>query len=128
VRVLVDSHTFLWTLLDDPRLSKKARQVMTAEDNELVFSLASLWEISIKMKLGRLKTVGSSVAYIREEMDAFGMELLPVRYEHVLRQEALPHHHGDPFDRMLIAQAAVEKLPILTRDERFRLYEVKLVW
>ncbi len=128
MRVLVDSHTFLWTLLNDPRLSKKARQMMTSDANELVFSLASLWEISTKMKLGRLKTAGSSVAYIREEMDAFGMELLPVRYEHILRQETLPHHHGDLFDRMLIAQAAVEGVPILTRDERFRSYEVKVVW
>jgi PIN domain nuclease of toxin-antitoxin system len=128
VRVLVDTHTFLWALLKDPRLSQNAQQILTSDSNELVFSLASLWEISIKIKLGKLRAVGSSVAYVRDEMEEYGMELLPIRFEHILQLEVLPPHHGDPFDRLLIAQARSESLPILTSDARFPDYDVQLLW
>jgi PIN domain nuclease of toxin-antitoxin system len=128
MRVLVDTHAFLWALLKDPRLSPDAAQILTSESSELVFSLASLWEISIKMRLGRLRAIGSSVAYVREEMTEYGMELLPIRFEHILRLETLPQHHGDPFDRLLIAQASTEGIPILTDDKRFAEYGVPLVW
>ena len=128
MKVLVDTHTFIWALLNDHRLSTKAKQILRSDENELVFSLVSLWEIAINMKLGRLNTLGSSVAYIRDEMEAYSMELLPIRYEHILQLEALPAHHGDPFDRLLIAQAITESLPILTHDEKFSLYPVKVTW
>lgn len=128
MRVLVDTHTFLWALLHDHRLSVRAKHMLKSDEHELVFSLVSLWEIAIKIKTGKLNAIGSSVAYIRDEMDAYGMELLPVRYEHVLQLEALPVHHSDPFDRLLIAQAAAESLPILTSDEKFRQYPVKVLW
>ena len=80
------------------------------------------------MKLGKFNQLGSSVAYIRDEMTEYGMELLPIRYEHILQLEALPHHHGDPFDRLFIAQAMAENLPILTGDKKFKLYDVKVIW
>jgi PIN domain nuclease of toxin-antitoxin system len=80
------------------------------------------------MRLGKLNTLGSSVAYIHDEMNAYGMELLPVRYEHLLQLESLPPHHSDPFDRLLIAQALTESLPIVTGDRVFRGYGVKLIW
>ena len=128
MRALVDTHTFLWSLLEDHRLSASARRILSSEDNELFFSLASLWEISIQIKLGKLRAIGSSVAYIRDEMEAYGMEPLPIRYEHILQLEALPIHHSDPFDRLLIAQSSVESLPILTSDEKFKAYPVQLLW
>ena len=128
MRVLVDTHTFIWDILDDPRSSRKARQILSSDTNELVFSLVSLWEIAIKIKTGKLNTIGSSVAYLRDEMEVYGMELLPIRYEHILQLESLPHHHSDPFDRLLIAQAATESLPILTADEKFKQYGVKVIW
>jgi PIN domain nuclease of toxin-antitoxin system len=128
MKVLVDTHTFIWALLHDHRLTVKAKQVLRSDEYELVFSLVSLWEIAIKIKTGKLNTIGSSVGYIRDEMDAYGMELLPIRYEHVLQLEVLPAHHGDPFDRLLIAQAIAESLPILTDDAKFRSYPVKLIW
>jgi PIN domain nuclease of toxin-antitoxin system len=128
MRVLVDTHTFIWDLEANPRSSRKAIEMLRSDSSELVFSLVSLWEIAIKIKIGKLNTVGSSVGYIREEMDAYGMELLPIRYEHILQLEALPAHHSDPFDRLLIAQAIAESLPILTDDAKFRLYPVKLIW
>jgi PIN domain nuclease of toxin-antitoxin system len=128
LKVLLDTHALLWALLEDRRLSAKARQVLTADDSELYFSLASLWEIAIKMKMGKLNVIGSSVGYIRDEMEAYGVQLLPIRYDHLLQLEMLPPQHNDPFDRMLIAQAISESLPILTRDEHFAGYPVRLVW
>jgi PIN domain nuclease of toxin-antitoxin system len=128
VRVLVDTHTFLWDLLDDHRSSRLARQMLKSNEHELVFSLVSIWEIAVKMKIGKLNSLGSSVAYIRDEMNVYGMELLPIRYEHILQLEALPAHHSDPFDRLLIAQAITESLPILTNDGKVREYPVKVLW
>ncbi len=128
MKVLVDTHTFIWALLEDHRLTPKARQILRSNEDELVFSLVSLWEIAIKIKIGKLNAIGSSVAYIRDEMHDYGMELLPIRYDHILQLEALPAHHSDPFDRLLIAQAITESLPILTHDEKFRQYPVKAIW
>ena len=128
MKVLVDTHSFLWALLHDHRLSTKSKQVLRSEGYELVFSLVSLWEIAIKIKTGKLNAIGSSVAYIRAEMDSYGMELLPIRYDHILQLESLPVHHSDPFDRLLIAQAISEDLPILTNDTRFKHYPAKLLW
>jgi len=128
MRVLVDTHTLIWDLEANPRSSRKAIEFLRSDEHELVFSLVSLWEIAIKIKTGKLNTIGSSVAYIRDQMDAYSMQLLPIRYEHILQLEALPAHHGDPFDRLLIAQAIAESLPILTHDEKFSLYPVKLIW
>jgi PIN domain nuclease of toxin-antitoxin system len=128
MKVLVDTHTFIWALLHDRRLTAKAKQVLRSDQHELVFSLVSLWEIAIKIKTGKLNAIGSSVVYIRDQMDAYGMELLPIRYEHILNLEQLPHHHSDPFDRLLIAQAFTESLPILTGDKVFTQYGVKIVW
>jgi PIN domain nuclease of toxin-antitoxin system len=128
MRVLVDTHTFLWALLKNHRLSATAKQILTSKEHELYFSLVSLWEIAVKMKIRKLNTVGSSVTYIRDEMAEYGMELLPIRYEHILELERLPLHHSEPFDRLLIAQAVAESLPILTHDEKFPLYPVKLIW
>ena len=128
MKVLVDTHTFLWDIIADHRSSAKAKQMLRSDEHELVFSLVSLWEIAIKIKTGKLHTIGSSVAYIRDEMNAYGMELLPIRYEHILQLESLPHHHGDPFDRLLIAQAITESLPILTGDRIFASYGIKLLW
>jgi len=128
MKVLVDTHTFIWDLEANPKSSRKAIEILRSDSSELVFSLVSLWEIAIKIKLGKLNAIGSSVAYIRDEMNAYGMELLPIRYEHILQLEMLPLHHGDPFDRLLIAQAMAENLPILTGDKKFKLYDVKVLW
>jgi PIN domain nuclease of toxin-antitoxin system len=128
LRALVDTHSFLWALLHDHRLTATAKQVLTAPENELSFSLVSLWEIAIKIKTGKLNAIGSSVSYIRDEMKAYGLKLLPIEYGHILQLENLPRFHGDPFDRLLIAQALHEGLPILTDDTKFREYGVQVIW
>lgn len=118
--MLLDTHSLIWMLLDDSRVSVKAKRVLRSEENELYVSLVSLWEIAIKMKIGKLSGLGSSVEYLRDEIDAFGIYLLPIRYEHIVQLEHLPLFHGDPFDRLLIAQAATESLAVLTGDARFK--------
>jgi PIN domain nuclease of toxin-antitoxin system len=128
MKVLVDTHTFLWDLLGDHRSSRLAKQILKSDEHELYFSLVSLWEFAIKIKTGKLNALGSSVAYLRDEMENYSMHLLPIRYEHILQFETLPVHHSDPFDRLLIAQAIAESLPILTHDEKFSLYPVKVIW
>jgi len=128
MRILVDTHVFLWDLLDDHRSSRKAKEILSSDEHQLYFSLVSLWEIAIKMKTGKLNALGSTVSYIRDEMAEYRMELLPIRYEHILELERLPLHHSEPFDRLLIAQAIAESLPILTHDEKFPLYPVKRIW
>jgi PIN domain nuclease of toxin-antitoxin system len=125
---MVDTHTFLWDILADPRSSRRAKEMLSSDTDQLVFSLVSLWEIAIKSKTGKLNAIGSSVTYIRQEMEAYGIELLPIRYDHILQLESLPHHHGDPFDRLLIAQALTESLPVLTGDKIFKTYGVKVIW
>jgi PIN domain nuclease of toxin-antitoxin system len=128
MKVLVDTHAFLWDLLSDHRSSRLAKQILKSDEHELFFSLVSLWEFSIKIKTGKLNALGSSVAYLRDEMENYSMQLLPIRYQHILQLEALPVLHSDPFDRLLIAQAIAESLPILTHDEKFSLYPVKAIW
>ena len=128
MKVLVDTHTFLWDLLSDHRSSRLAKQILKSDEYELYFSLVSLWEFAIKIKTGKLNALGSSVAYLRDEMENYSMQLLPIRYQHILALESLPVHHSDPFDRLLIAQAITESIPILTHDAAFAAYPVKVLW
>ena len=128
MKVLVDTHTFIWALEGDPRLSKRAKQILTSDSNELVFSLASLWEIAVKIQIGKLGTLGSSVVYVRDEVEEYGMEILPIHYSHILALERLPFHHKEPFDRLILAQAVAESLPLLSDDSQFPAYPVKLLW
>lgn len=90
--------------------------------------MVSLWELSVKISIGKLRTVGSSIQYLRDECREYGIEIMPIRMEHVLRAESLPLHHRDPFDRLLIAQAMEEGLAVLTDDAHFRRYPVKTIW
>jgi PIN domain nuclease of toxin-antitoxin system len=99
LRALVDTHSFLWALLHDHRLTATAKQVLTAPENELCFSLVSLWEIAIKLKTGKLNAIGSSVTYIRDEMKAYGLILLPIQYDHILQMEHLPRSFRSAADR-----------------------------
>ena len=129
MRILVDSHSYVWTKLNDPRLSQKARSIMRSDEHELFFSLASLWELSLKIRKGKLRTLTSSIAFLHDLLGEDGIELLPIRYEDVLAVEHLALHHGDPFDRMLIAQAINRNLTMLTNDTDIKLYsEITTIW
>lgn len=123
-RLLVDSHVLLWHVCDDPRLGPGPTAAIEAEGTDVVVSTASLWVIAIKVSLGKLETPDDLPARVED----LGFDLLPVAAEHAWHARTLPHHHGDPFDRLLIAQAQVERLPIVTADPAFAEYDVELIW
>ena len=128
MRVLLDTHAFLWWIGDDPRLSERAREVFSDGDNDLVFSAASGWEIAIKARLGWLQVPGDLNTYLLRQLTENYTSVLPVHLSHALRVHALPDHHRDPFDRLLVAQAIVEEIPLLSADPRIARYPVEVVW
>ncbi|MDQ4042664.1 MAG: type II toxin-antitoxin system VapC family toxin [Actinomycetota bacterium] len=128
MRVLLDTHAFLWWIGDDPRLSERAREVFSDGDNALVFSAASGWEIAIKARLGRLHVPEDLNTYLFRQLTENYTSVLPVHLSHALRVHALPDHHRDPFDRLLVAQAIVEEMPLLSADPRIARYPVEVVW
>lgn len=128
MKILIDSHVFVWALLDSGQLSKNAANILTSREHELSFSLASLWELNLKIRSGKLNALTSSIAYLRDELDSFGISILPVSFEDLLASERLDMHHKDPFDRMLIAQAIRHRLVLLTCDAAIQKYPVKTIW
>ena len=128
MRVLVDTHVFLWWVEGDRALPVKARAALADQENECLISLVSAWELAIKAGLGKLKLALPVKRYVVEHVAANGFRMLDIQIAHVGRVETLDPHHGDPFDRLLIAQALEEKLPVVTADPVFRRYGVKRIW
>jgi PIN domain nuclease of toxin-antitoxin system len=122
-RLLLDTHVFLWWQAADRRL---ARRVQTAIENaDLVFvSVASAWECSIKVALGKLRLPGP----FEDAVEQSGFEKLLISFAHAHAAGRLPPHHSDPFDRMLVAQAAAETLVVVTHDRQFAAYDVRVLW
>ena len=123
MRLLLDTHAAIWWLSADARLSERAVDELVDDSNEVLLSSAVVWEVAIKRSLGQLKTPGD----VRELL-AVDVTPLAMSIEHAEATEELPWHHRDPFDRMLVAQAKVEKASIVSRDERLRPYGVTRVW
>jgi PIN domain nuclease of toxin-antitoxin system len=128
MRVLLDTHAFLWSITGDDRLSKTAGKTFLNPENNLFLSAASFWEICLKMSLGKLSLKRGWFKTIQEEMKINAIQWLPVEMPHCVELTKLPFHHRDPFDRMLIAQAMVEDLQLLSRDGRLSTYEIKRIW
>jgi PIN domain nuclease of toxin-antitoxin system len=126
MRVLLDTHTFLWAITDEARLSPQARTLMAT--SELWWSVVSLWETIQKVQIGKLTLPLPAGAFLQAELRASNVHLLPVRPSHVMCVETLPLHHRDPFDRLLIAQGIEEGWPILTADPWFTRYPVQVIW
>jgi PIN domain nuclease of toxin-antitoxin system len=123
-RLLVDSHVLLWHVLDDSRLGPEPTAAIEADEAEVLVSTASLWEIAIKAALGKLDVPDD----LPVQVEQLGFHLLPVTADHAWQVRQLPLHHRDPFDRLLIAQAQIERLSIVTADASFDAYDVKVVW
>lgn len=124
--VLLDTHAFLWWCADSPELSKKARKAMAAGD--CFVSLASFWEIAIKISLNKLRLPGIVDRYLADQMQLNGFEQLEISFRQIMRCATLERHHGDPFDRLLVAQAREESLPIMSRDPAFDRYGIQRIW
>jgi PIN domain nuclease of toxin-antitoxin system len=128
MRVLLDTHVFLWWVEGDRKLPSKARSVLADPGNECFLSMASAWELAIKTGLGKLELAVPVQRYVVEHLSANGFRLLDIGIGHIGRVQSLPGHHGDPFDRLLIAQAMEEDLAIVTADPVFRKYGLVRIW
>lgn len=128
MRALLDTNTFLWFISDSDRLSTNARSYIADFDNELLLSVASLWEISIKTSLGKLELLKPFDQLIPEQLKESSVNILSIELSHLSGVIILPFHHRDPFDRLIIAQGIAEKIPIITSDSAFRNYPVRIIW
>lgn len=128
MRVLLDTHAFLWWVLEDPRLSARAQSVIEAQENDVLVSAVSAWEIAIKSADARLDLPELAQTYVPGRIAANGFRELDITVEHAVRVAGLPAIHRDPFDRLLVAQAQVEGIPILTSDPAIARYDVDVIW
>jgi PIN domain nuclease of toxin-antitoxin system len=123
LRLLLDTHTLLWTLAEPDRLSAQAVAAIAAEDSEVFVSVVSPWEMAIAKGRGRMNPPDD----LKERLAENRFELMPVRLRHIRAIESMPHHHRDPFDRMLVAQAQVDGLTLVSVDRKLRQYPVSLL-
>ena len=128
MKILLDTHTFLWWITDSPQLSATARGLIGDGHNTLYWSAASSWEVSIKYALGRLPLPETPEIFLPPELAVNRLESLPIIDAHAFQSGLLPPHHRDPFDRMLVAQAQVESLVLLSADKKMEPYDVTLRW
>ncbi|MCF0039321.1 type II toxin-antitoxin system VapC family toxin [Dyadobacter fanqingshengii] len=127
MNLLLDTHAVIWFITDDLRLPRRTRILLEDADNSCFISIATLWEIAIKNSLGRLE-LHAELKEIFAIIDKTGFELLPITASHILTNAILPHHHHDPFDRIIIAQSIEENLLVVTKDEKFVNYEASIAW
>lgn len=127
MRFLVDTHTFLWLSSNSPRLSLDIQETLADPEHDVFFSSASAWEIAIMAGLGKLAVPADLAAWLPRQLAASGLIALPISLEHAVAVASLPRHHRDPFDRLLIAQAIVEDMTLVTADHQFERYDVRLI-
>jgi PIN domain nuclease of toxin-antitoxin system len=128
MRLLLDTHTFLWWTTDDPLMSATALDLIADSRNSLYWSAASSWEVSIKYELGRLPLPDTPEQFLAAELGRNRIESFSITDAHAFQAGRLPRYHRDPFDRMLIAQAQVEGFGLITNDSSIRRYEVEVYW
>jgi PIN domain nuclease of toxin-antitoxin system len=128
LRVLLDTHSLLWLVTDDPRLSDTARNTFLDSDNELLCSAVVGFEIAVKHSLGKLELAEAPRTFIENRIRNNALTPFPITIEHAVRVADLPYHHRDPFDRLLIAQALEEDVPLLSADEILSAYDIRRLW
>lgn len=128
MKALLDTHTFLWWIADDPQLSPRARQIMEDASTEPFLSAVSGWEMAIKAQLGKLKLPADLQGFVAEQLRINAIQVLPIEMAHAVHVFTLPDHPRDPFDRMLVAQSQLENLPILSGDPQIAQYGVTVIW
>ncbi len=128
MRYLLDTHTLLWFISEDQKLSDKARRLILDSNSEIFLSIASLWEMAIKVNIGKLVLDKPFNQLFPDELDSRGIEILDITIDSLVQLTALPPHHRDPFDRLIIAQALVENLLIISVDRNFDTYGIVREW
>lgn len=128
MRLLLDTHTFIWYVTDNPRLSAHVKLLIEDENNEKLVSIASIWEMAIKHSIGRLNFSLPFMEFVRQQLTVSNIGLLEINLQHIEVVASLPLHHRDPFDRLIIAQSMAEQIPILSVDAIFDAYAIARVW
>ena len=128
MKLLLDTHVFLWWIGDDKRLSQPARDAIMSSGNAVFLSVASAWELAVKIRLGKLKLKDDLERFLPDQLQRNAIVALPIGLSHAIRLHRLPLHHRDPFDRMLIVQASVENMTLVTADPFVRMYDVPTLW
>jgi len=128
MRLLLDTHAILWFATGDAALSASARTRVTDPQNEVCVSLASAWEMAVKTSLGKLKLDRELGRWLERYVIGNGFSFLPISLSHTLGVARLPHHHGDPFDRLLVAQCEIEHRSLVSRDPAFDAYGIQRIW
>ena len=128
MRLLLDTHALLWWIDDDKRLPIRVRSLLEEASNEIYVSVVNVWEMAIKGSTGKLNLPQDFSSFIANQLDMNGFNVLSVHLPHVTQVYALPDIHRDPFDRLLIAQAMVEKMPLLTNDSVVKQYGLETLW
>ncbi len=128
MRYLLDTHTFLWAVSATDKLSRLSRALIEDLDNEIYLSTASLWEIAIKVSIGKIRLTSSYGAFITHQLAINDFIILSASLQHYEEVASLPQHHKDPFDRLIIAQSQVEQIPVISIDESLDLYRIQRLW
>lgn len=128
MRLLLDTHVFLWATAEPERLNPRTRRLLERRENELLLSAVSAWEIAIKFGLGKLTLPLPPAEYVPSRMALLGLAPLLIDHSHALKVAGLPAHHRDPFDRLLVAQAMLERVALVTADPLLKPYGIKIMW
>jgi PIN domain nuclease of toxin-antitoxin system len=128
VKILIDTHIFIWYIQNSEKLPSSVTTLINNGSNEILFSIASIWEMAIKQSTGKLNLGVPYIGFIQEQMRLNNIELLPISLNHIEVVTTLPFHHRDPFDRILIAQAIMENIVLVSADSVFSLYPVQRMW
>ena len=128
MRALLDTNSFLWFIAGSDRLSINARHIIIDQDNDLFLSIASLWEIAIKVSIGKLELLQSFDKLIPDQLNRNGINTFPILLNHLSELIQLPFHHRDPFDRLIIAQSMTEAMPVISNDPAFKMYPIEIIW
>jgi len=128
MKLLLDTHSFIWWANEPEKLSERVLTACEDKKNDLILSVVSVWEMQIKIQLGKLQLRHPLKELVSKQQETNNLQILPITLEHVPALEDLPNHHRDPFDRLLIAQSRKEKLRLVSKDDVFPRYSVKLFW
>jgi PIN domain nuclease of toxin-antitoxin system len=128
LKYLIDTHTLLWIVDRNSQLSKTAQERYIDESNEILLSIASIWEMAIKISLKKLIIPGFLSDFVKDHVIGNNIRILNISLSHIYRLETLRYHHKDPFDRLIISQAIKENIPIISPDNRFDQYEINRIW
>ena len=126
-KYLIDTHILIWALTEPSKLTQITKNIIEQNENEIFVSIISFWEIAIKRSLGKLKLGVSLQEFYDATLNA-NISILQIEFQNILILDTLPFHHDDPFDRIIISQSITENLPIITKDKKFKFYDIDIVW